>query len=49
MKILIADKFQAGGIENLKSAGCEVIFEPDTSADQLAEKFQPQQSKPVKN
>ena len=37
MKILIADKFQAGGIENLKSAGCEVIFEPDTSADQLAD------------
>ena len=36
MKVLIADKFQAGGIEELKNAGCEVVFEPDTSADQMA-------------
>lgn len=37
MKILIADKFDASGIEQLKSSNCEVVFEPDTSADQLQE------------
>lgn len=37
MKVLIADKFQTGGIEQLKNAGCEVVFEPDTSADQMAD------------
>lgn len=37
MKILIADKFHSGGIESLQSAGCEVVFEPATSADQLEE------------
>ena len=37
MKVLIADKFQAGGIERLKDSGCDVAFEPDTSADQLAD------------
>ena len=35
MKVFIADKFQAGGIEQLQSAGCTVVFEPDTGADQL--------------
>ena len=37
MKILIADKFQAAGIEQLQAAGCEVIFKPDTSADELGD------------
>ena len=36
MKVLIADKFQANGIEALKAAGCDVIFEPDTTADTMA-------------
>ena len=45
MKVLIADKFQAGGIEELKNAGCEVVFEPDTSADQLADVLAKQQPK----
>lgn len=35
MRILIADKFQESGITRLKSAGCEVVFEPDLTADDL--------------
>jgi len=29
MKVLIADKFEAGGIGELKEMGCEVTFDPD--------------------
>jgi D-3-phosphoglycerate dehydrogenase len=29
MKVLVADKFEKSGIEGLKAAGCEVIYEPD--------------------
>jgi D-3-phosphoglycerate dehydrogenase len=40
MKVLVADKFEKSGIEGLKAAGCEVIFEPDlkdaTLVDALA-------------
>ncbi len=43
MKVLIADKFQANGIEALKSAGCEVVFEPDLSADSIADAMQQHQ------
>ena len=35
MRILIADKFQESGIARLKSAGCEVFFEPNLTADEL--------------
>ena len=35
MKILIADKFDESGIEQLQTAGCEVISEPGTTADQI--------------
>jgi D-3-phosphoglycerate dehydrogenase / 2-oxoglutarate reductase len=37
MKVLIADKFEKSGIEGLKAAGCEVIFEPDLKDDTLVE------------
>lgn len=37
MKVLVADKFEKSGIEALKAAGCEVIFEPDASGDTLVE------------
>ena len=36
MKILIADKFAQSGIDEFQQLGCEVAFEPDTTADQLA-------------
>ena len=37
MKVLIADKFEKSGIEGLKAAGCEVVFEPDLKDDTLVE------------
>lgn len=35
MKVLIADKFEKSGLDGLKAAGCEVIFQPDASGDSL--------------
>src|SRR5215471_111883 len=35
MKVLIADKFEESGIEGLKAAGCEVVYEPDLKEDAL--------------
>lgn len=35
MKVLIADKFEKSGLEGLKAAGCEVIFQPDANGDSL--------------
>ena len=35
MKILIADKFDESGIEQLQAAGCEVVSQPATTADQM--------------
>ena len=37
MKVLVADKFEKSGIEGLKSAGCQVIYEPDLKDDTLTE------------
>ena len=27
--MLVADKFETSGVEGLKAAGCEVVYEPD--------------------
>jgi D-3-phosphoglycerate dehydrogenase / 2-oxoglutarate reductase len=35
MKILVADKFEQSGLEALKAAGCEVLFQPDASGETL--------------
>lgn len=35
MKVLIADKFETSGIDGLKAAGCEVLYEPDLKDDAL--------------
>jgi D-3-phosphoglycerate dehydrogenase len=37
MKILVADKFETSGIDGLKAAGCDVIYEPDLKDDALAQ------------
>jgi D-3-phosphoglycerate dehydrogenase len=37
MRVLVADKFEASGIDGLKAAGCEVLYQPDVSGDALAE------------
>jgi D-3-phosphoglycerate dehydrogenase len=36
MKVLIADKFEESGVEGLKSAGCDVVYEPDLTDESLA-------------
>ena len=36
MKVLIADKFEKSGLDGLKAAGCEVIFQPDAHGETLA-------------
>jgi D-3-phosphoglycerate dehydrogenase len=35
MKVLVADKFEQSGIDGLKKAGCEVVYEPDLKDDSL--------------
>ena len=35
MKVLIADKFEKVGVDGLKELGCEVIMQPELTAEQL--------------
>ena len=35
MKVLIADKFEQSGIDGLKAAGCEVLYQPDLKDETL--------------
>jgi D-3-phosphoglycerate dehydrogenase / 2-oxoglutarate reductase len=44
MKVLVADKFEKSGLEALKAAGCEVIFQPDASGDSLVEAIRTSQA-----
>jgi D-3-phosphoglycerate dehydrogenase / 2-oxoglutarate reductase len=37
MKVLVADKFEKSGIEGLKAAGCDVLYEPDLKEDSLTQ------------
>src|SRR5688572_27110057 len=37
MKVLVADKFEKSGVDGLKAAGCEVIYEPDLKDDSLTQ------------
>jgi len=37
MKVLVADKFEQSGIDGLKAAGCEVVYEPDLKDDTLTQ------------
>jgi len=37
MKVLVADKFEQTGIDGLKAAGCEVVYQPDLKDDALAQ------------
>src|SRR4030095_16379000 len=36
MKVLVADKFEQSGIDGLKAAGCEVLYQPDLKDESLA-------------
>ncbi|HEX2462325.1 MAG TPA: 3-phosphoglycerate dehydrogenase family protein [Vicinamibacterales bacterium] len=37
MKVLVADKFEKSGIDGLKNAGCQVLYEPELKDDGLTE------------
>ncbi len=37
MKVLVADKFEQSGIDGLKAAGCDVLYQPDLKDDALAQ------------
>jgi D-3-phosphoglycerate dehydrogenase len=37
MKILVADKFEQSGLDGLKAAGCDVLYQPDLSDQSLAD------------
>src|SRR6185436_16751080 len=37
MKVLIADKFEQSGIDGLKAAGCDVVYQPDLKDDALTQ------------
>ena len=37
MKVLVADKFEQSGIDGLKAAGCEVLYQPDLKEAALVE------------
>lgn len=35
MKVLVADKFEHSGLDQIRGLGCEVLFQPEISADDL--------------
>jgi D-3-phosphoglycerate dehydrogenase / 2-oxoglutarate reductase len=35
MKVLVADKFEKSGLDGLKTAGCDVLYQPDLKDDAL--------------
>jgi D-3-phosphoglycerate dehydrogenase len=37
VKVLVADKFEKTGLDGLKAAGCDVLYEPDLKDDALTE------------
>jgi D-3-phosphoglycerate dehydrogenase / 2-oxoglutarate reductase len=37
MKVLVADKFEQSGIDGLRAAGCEVVYQPDVVDQALAD------------
>src|SRR5688500_1109511 len=37
MRVLVADKFEQSGLDGLKAAGCEVMYQPDLADQALSE------------
>jgi len=37
MTVLVADKFEQSGLDGLRAAGCEVVYQPEASGDALTE------------
>ena len=42
MKVLVADKFEKSGLDGLKAAGCDVVYEPDLKDEALLEAIRAQ-------
>jgi D-3-phosphoglycerate dehydrogenase / 2-oxoglutarate reductase len=40
MKVLIADKFEQAGVDGLKAAGCDVLYQPDLKDEALTQALQ---------
>ena len=40
MKVLVADAFEASGLEGLRALGCEVLYEPKLEGDALGERLE---------
>jgi D-3-phosphoglycerate dehydrogenase / 2-oxoglutarate reductase len=40
MTVLVADAFEASGLDALKAAGCDVVYAPDVSGDTLVQAIQ---------
>jgi hypothetical protein len=36
MKVLVADKFEASGLDGLRAIGCDVVYEPEAKDAALA-------------
>src|SRR5918998_5745882 len=37
MRVLVADKFEQSGLDGLKAAGCEVVYQPDLADQALSD------------
>src|SRR5438128_4528852 len=37
MRVLVADKFEQSGLDGLKAAGCDVVYQPDLKDDDLTQ------------
>jgi D-3-phosphoglycerate dehydrogenase len=37
MKVLVADKFESSGLDGLRAAGCDVVYEPELKDDALTD------------
>jgi D-3-phosphoglycerate dehydrogenase len=37
MNVLVADKFETSGLQGLRAAGCDVVYEPDLADERLTE------------
>jgi len=37
MKVLVADKFEKSGLDGLKAAGCDLVYEPDLKEESLTQ------------
>jgi D-3-phosphoglycerate dehydrogenase len=44
MRVLIADKFESSGLDGLKAAGCDVVYQPDLNGDTLVAAIQSTQA-----